>query len=52
MQREDALGRINDRISNGRPAFSVTPTLDDFVKREGNKFSEIWESDSELFSKC
>src|SRR3989344_2999857 len=39
-QREDALGRINDRISNGKPAFPVTPTIDDFVKRERNKFSE------------
>ncbi|MBS3126871.1 hypothetical protein J4228_01760 [Candidatus Woesearchaeota archaeon] len=39
-QREDALGRINDRISNGRPAFPVTPTIEDFVKRERNKFSE------------
>ena len=39
-QREDALGRINGRISDGRPAFPVTPTLDDFVKRVRNQFSE------------
>ena len=39
-QREDALGRMNDRVSNGRPAFPFTPTLDDFVKRVRNQFSE------------
>ncbi len=39
-QREDALGRINDRISNGRPAFPVTPTIEDFVKKVRVKFSE------------
>jgi len=39
-QREDALGRIHDRISNGRSAFPVTPSIDDFVKRERDKFSE------------
>ncbi len=39
-QREDALGRIYDRISKGRPAFPVTPTLDDFIKRVRDKFSE------------
>ena len=39
-QREDALGRINGRISDGKPAFPVTPTLDDFVKRVRNQFSE------------
>ena len=39
-QREDALGRINGRISDGRPAFPVTPTLDDFIKRVRDKFLE------------
>lgn len=39
-QREDALGRVNDRISNGRPAFPVTPTIEDFVKKVRVKFSE------------
>ena len=39
-QREDALGRINSRIKEGRSAFPKTPTIDDFVKRERNKFSE------------
>ena len=39
-QREDALGRINDRIINGRPAFPVTPTIDDFVKKVRVNFSE------------
>ncbi len=39
-QREDALGRIKYRVNNGRSAFPVTPTRDDFVKRERDKFSE------------
>ena len=40
-QREDALERINSRITDGRSAFPKTPTLDDFVKRVRDRFSEI-----------
>ena len=39
-QRDDALGRINDRVSSGRTAFPFTPTLDDFI-RDRNQFSEV-----------
>lgn len=39
-QREDALERINSKIREGRSAFPKTPTLDDFVKRVRDRFSE------------
>lgn len=38
-QREDALGRVNGRINDGRSAFPRTPTIDDFIKRDRDKFS-------------
>jgi len=40
-QREDALERINSRIKEGRSAFPKTPTIDDFVKRERDRFSDM-----------
>jgi hypothetical protein len=39
-QREDALERMSDRIRDQRRAFPTTPTLDVFVKRVRDKFSE------------
>jgi len=38
-QREDALERVNGRISEGRPAFIITPAVDDF-NETAREFSE------------